>query len=183
VDLQILEAIAASCKLCDLYKGQIKPVFARGDVEADIIICGMCPGYEENMVGKPFVGPAGKILDEVMFRVFSLKHKIYITNLVKCFVPAGSNLDERWMANCLPYFIVQLKLLKPKVLIVMGKDVCNFLLNKNEQMGNMRGYVYDYMGIKTICTYHTSYLARGGGIQHRHFDRVVKDFAKALKYI
>lgn len=182
LSLPQLEDLAARCTLCSLHIGQIKPVFAKGYPEADILICGMCPGMDENDIGIPFVGAAGKILDEILNIVFSLKHKVYITNLVKCFVPAGRDLDMRWMSLCLPYFIVQLELIKPKVIIALGKDVCNFLLNKNEQMGAMRGNVYDYLNTKLICTYHTSYLARGGGIQHKHFNRVVKDFEKALRY-
>jgi len=181
--LEQLEALAARCSLCGLHKGQIKPVFARGSEEADIVICGMCPGPDENRVGIPFVGPAGKILDEILNRTFSLKYKIYITNIVKCYVPVGTTLEEEWMAACLPYFIVQLELIKPKVIIALGKDVSNFLLNKDEQMGSMRGHVHDYMGTKLICTYHTSYLARGGGVNHKHFNRVVGDFKKALKFI
>jgi len=183
MDLIKLEQIAAQCKLCSLHIGQDKPVFAKGHPEADILICGMCPGPDENRIGTPFVGTAGKILDEILNRAFSLKHKVYITNLVKCFVPAGKDLDIRWMSRCLPYFIVQLQLIKPKVIIALGKDVSNFLSNKDEQMGSMRGNVYDYLDTKLICTYHPSYLARGGGIQHKDFNKVVKDLGKALKYV
>ena len=178
-----LENIAANCKLCELYKGQIKPVFAKGNEEADIIICGMCPGPDENKIGIPFVGPAGKILDEIMFRAFTLKNKVYITNLIKCYVRPGIILQPEWMNICLPYFIVQLNIIKPKIIIALGKDISNFLLNKSDSMGSMRGNVYDYMGIKLLSTYHPSYLTRGGGIQHKHFDTVVKDFNKAVKYI
>jgi len=181
--LEQLEVLTAQCTFCELHKGQINPVFARGYAEADILICGMCPGPDENKIGIPFVGTAGKILDEILNRAFSLKHKVYITNLVKCFVPAGKDLDIRWMSRCLPYFIVQLQLIKPKVIIALGKDVCNFLLNKDEQMGSMRGNAYDYLNTKLICTYHPSFLARGGGIQHKDFNKVVKDFSKALKYV
>jgi len=183
MDLIKLEQIAAQCKLCSLHIGQIRPVFARGWPEADILVCGMCPGPDENNIGAPFVGLAGKVLDQILDRSFSLKHKVYITNLVKCFVPPGKNLEEVWMHTCLPYFIVQLQLIKPKVVIALGKDVCNYILKKDDPIGAMRGNVYDYMNAKVICTYHPSYLARGGGINHKHFNRVVKDFSKALKYI
>jgi DNA polymerase len=118
-----------------------------------------------------------------MLRAFTLKNKVYITNLVKCYVKAGTTLQPEWMDACLAYFIVQLQIVKPKVIIALGKDVSNFLLNKEENMGSMRGNVYDYMGIKLVSTYHPSYLARGGGINHKHFNTVVKDFNKALKYI
>jgi len=180
-----LENIAASCKLCDLYKGQIKPVFARGNEEADIIICGMCPGPNENKVGIPFVGPAGKILDEIMSRAFPLSviNKVYVTNLIKCYVPPGTTLQTGWMNTCLPYFVVQLQLVRPKVIIALGKDVSNFLLNEEGNMGSMRGNVYNYMGAKLISTYHPSFLSRNGGINSKYFNTVVKDFNKALKYI
>ena len=183
MDLIELESIAANCKLCDLYKGQIKSVFAKGYNEAAILICGMCPGPDENEIGTPFVGAAGKILDEIMFRAFALsfRNKVYITNLIKCYIKPGTTLQSEWMSTCLPYFIVQLQLVKPKVIIALGKDVSNFLLNKEENMGSMRGNVYNYMGIKLISTYHPSYLTRGGGVNHKHFHTVVKDFNKALK--
>jgi uracil-DNA glycosylase family 4 len=76
-----------------------------------------------------------------------------------------------------------MQLIRPKVVITLGKDVANFLLNNEEKMGNMRGHVYDYMGAKLISTYHPSYLARGGGINHRHFGKVVNDFSKAKEFI
>jgi len=178
-----LEQIAAQCKLCSLHTGQNKPVFARGYPEADILVCGMCPGPDENTIGSPFVGLAGKILDEILNRAFSLKYKVYITNLVKCFVPPGKDLDKVWMNTCFPYLIVQVQFIKPKVIIALGKDVCNYILRKDDPIGAMRGNIYSYLDTKVICTYHPSYLARGGGVNHRHFSSVVKDFGKALKYI
>jgi len=183
MDLIKLEQIAAQCKLCSLHIGQDKPVFARGCPEADILVCGMCPGPYENAVGSPFVGTAGKILDEILNKSFSLKHRVYITNLVKCFVPPGKNLDMLWMNTCLPYFVIQVQFVKPKVIIALGKDVSNYLLGADNQMGAMRGNVYDYMNTKLICTYHPSFLARSGGVNHKHFNTVVKDFSKALKYV
>jgi len=178
----VLEELAAKCTLCDLHKRRIKPVFAKGSPASEIVTCGMCPGPEENEAGIPFVGAAGKILDEIFlaaFGKFSSSLDVYVTNLVKCFVPPGTKLDEHWMNSCLPYFLVQLKLIQPKVVIALGKDVSNFLLNNDNSMGSMRGNIYDYMGLKLVSTYHPSYLARGGGVKHKHFDRVVKDFKKA----
>jgi uracil-DNA glycosylase len=183
LDLKIIEHTAAKCELCDLYKGRIEPVFAKGSPVSRIVTCGMCPGPEENEAGIPFVGAAGKILDAIQLEAFgkySSSLDVYVTNLVKCFVPPGTKLDPKWMGACLPYFIVQLQIIQPKVVIALGKDVSNFLLNNDNSMGSMRGNIYEYMGIKLVSTYHPSYLARGGGVKHRHFDRVVKDFKKAL---
>jgi len=144
----------------------------------------MCPGPEENKAGVPFVGTAGKILDAILLGAFGKDSlDVYVTNLVKCFVPPGTKLDDHWMSTCLPYFLVQLKLIQPKVVIALGKDVSNYLLNNDKTMGSMRGKVYDYMGLKLVSTYHPSYLARGGGVKHKHFDRVVNDFQQTLYYL
>jgi len=169
---------AAQCTFCELYAGRNKPVFARGNGR-DVFICGMCPGPEENQIGKPFVGTAGKILDVILDRVFS-SSDFYITNLVKCFVQPGLPLRKEWMSACLPYLLVQLHLIQPKVIILLGGDVSQYLLGTDARIGQLR--TMDnlfYMKIPVVCTYHPSYLARGGGVKHIHFERVVKDFERA----
>ena len=183
MDLKDLQSTAAECELCGLYRGRNKPVFARGDSSSKIVVCGMCPGPDENKAGIPFVGVAGHLLDAILVGAFGDNYSVYITNLVKCFVAPGTKLDGNWMNTCLPYFLVQLKLIQPKVIIALGKDVCNFLLNNEDNMGSMRGNVYDYMGTKLIGSYHPSYLARGGDVKHKDFNRVVNDFKKALYYL
>jgi len=182
MDLNQLQEKASECRLCELYNGRIKPVFARGNPESGIIVCGMCPGPDENKVGYPFVGVAGKVLNKVLLKAYGGSNFVYITNLVKCFVHPGLSLNSNWMNSCLPYFLVQIKLINPKVIITLGADVTNFLLNTNNRIGEMRGKVFDYLNLKLIATYHPSYLARGGGEKHRHFMRVVNDFSKALPY-
>lgn len=187
MDLQTVQDTAATCKLCDLCNNRIKPVFSRGHYNANIVICGMCPGPDENKIGVPFVGTAGKILDAVLYEILSTAHplhSVYITNLVKCYVQPGIVLKEEWMVRCLPYFVAQIHFIKPKVIIGLGGDVCNFLVDRDSKIGQMRVRGgYHYMGAKFIPTYHPSYLARGGGIKHRHFNIVVEDFKRALKYI
>jgi len=187
MDLKELEKQASVCNLCELHKNQNKPVFAKGSETSKLIVCGMCPGPEENKVGIPFVGKAGEILDEIFknaFGNFVSSLNIYVTNLVKCFVPPGITLESRWMNTCLPYFIVQLKLINPRIVVSLGKDVSNFLLNNDLPMKNMRGKIFDYIGdIKLLSTYHPSYLARGGGVKHKQFSTVVEDFKKVYKYM
>jgi DNA polymerase len=189
MDLPELESIASKCTLCELYKGRNKSVFARGSNNSRVIVCGMCPGRDENNAGSPFVGTAGKVLDTILVEAFgecSSMVDVYITNLVKCFVPPGTQLQDNWMSSCLPYFISQIGLMKPSVLITLGGDVSNFLLatEKSKPMKELRGKVFDYMNsIRLISTYHPSYLARGGGTKHRNFNDVVEDFSKALKFL
>lgn len=184
MDLEYLQSAAAKCELCDLSKGRIEPVFAKGSPDSKIVVCGMCPGPNENEVGIPFVGKAGEILDAILLEAFgkdSSSLDVYVTNLVKCFVPPGTKLDTRWMNTCLPYFLVQIKLIQPKVIISLGKDISNFLLNNDKNMGSMRGNMYRYMGIHLMSTYHPAFLARGN--QKRFFDIVVNDFKHTLYYL
>jgi len=140
----------------------------------------MCPGPDENKVGIPFVGAAGKILDSILNQ---MNYQTYITNLVKCYVQPGIPLDQKWMNICFPYFVIQMNIIRPKVVIALGKDVSNFLLNRDEKIGALRNKAYDYLSSKLICTYHPSYLARGGGENHRDYIKVINDFNMATKYI
>jgi len=181
MNLQELENIAAKCELCNLYKGRNKAVFAKGNPEANMMICGMCPGPDENRMGSPFVGKAGEILDALIYNAFGTRDysNVYITNLVKCFVPPGQKLEEVWMCNCLPYFMIQLGIVNPRTIITLGKDVSNFLLDSTDSVGSMRNRTHRYAGSKIIVTYHPSYLARGGGVNHKDFGKVVQDFQKA----
>lgn len=174
MDLQELQYEASVCKQCNLYKNRNKPVFAKGSPESKIIICGMCPGPSENAVGLPFVGQSGKILDKLISE--TIQGFPYITNLVKCYVPPGTVLTNKWMSRCLPYFIAQLKFIKPKVIVTLGGDVSNFLVNRNTFIGNLRGKQFKYLGIPVVCTYHPSYYVRGGGELHKHFEKGLDDF-------
>jgi uracil-DNA glycosylase len=181
--LQELESISSACTLCELCKGRNKPVFARGSIDTDIVICGMCPGPDENEVGSPFVGRAGKILDEVIEHASIGAPElldVYITNLVKCYVKPGIELDQVWMDACLPYFIVQLKLINPKVIIALGKDVSNYLLGTKLEMKDMRGKAHDYIGgMKIVSCYHPAFIVRSGGIVSKYFGTMVEDFKLA----
>ena len=188
MDLRGLEIAASTCQLCNLCDGRIKPVFARGNPKAELVVCGMCAGPDENRAGIPFVGPAGQLLDAVLSDAFpqhvNFSDYVYITNLVKCFVAPGKKLENVWMNSCLPYFLIQLNLIRPKVVVALGKDVCNYLLNVDQSIGSLRGKVYDYMGnVKLLCTYHTAYLTRGGGVRHPDYKKVVKDFEKAVNML
>jgi uracil-DNA glycosylase family 4 len=179
ITLQTVQDTAARCDLCELHTNRIKPVFARGNPKSDFMICGMCPGPDENVQGSPFVGTAGQVLNELLMKTFGGTESVYITNLVKCFVKPGIPLQQSWMNTCLPYFVVQVSLIKPKVIVLLGKDVCNYFLGSDVEMGKLRGKTFKYLNTNVVCTYHPSYLARGGGIKHKHFNTVLKDFSTA----
>lgn len=181
MNLKSLEAAAANCRLCSLHKGRKNPVFAKGSSAAEFMICGMVPAHDENEVGIPFVGRAGKLLDEILAEVDLNLKSVYITNLVKCFLQAGKSLEQEWIDACLPYLLVQIDIIKPKVIVALGKDASNALTlpDKDLPMYKLRNNVYNYGYIKVVPTYHPSYLLRKGGKGTEDYNKVIDDFNKA----
>jgi len=183
MDLRELQEAAASCTACELHAGRLNPVFAKGDPSSSIMICGMVPAKEENKVGIPFVGRAGKLLDTILYDVSIPQGDVYITNLVKCFLAAGLPLNQDWIDHCLPFLILQIDWIRPKVIITLGKDASSTLLGlPNATMGSMRGKVYGFGKshyTRVIPTYHPSYLLRSGGKNSKQYDIVIRDFVLA----
>jgi DNA polymerase len=182
--LEDLEKEAAKCTLCGLNVTRTRPVFARGNPKARIMICGMVPGPDEDKVGTPFVGRAGQLLDKILDNVDIDRDSVYITNLVKCWLKPGLPLKREWIGTCLQYIIVQILLVSPRIVITLGKDASTTLLGlpPDTKMADIRGGVYNYttleMGpkIEILPTYHPSYLLRGGGEKSPDFGKVLEDF-------
>jgi len=183
MDLYELQHIASSCKQCDLYKGRIKPVFAKGNKDAKIMICGMVPANDENRSGIPFVGRAGKLLDTILIDAGLTLDDVYITNLVKCYLAAGELLQQDWIDNCIPYLINQIGIIRPRVIITLGKDSSINLLGmgNSTSLGSIRGKLFNYADdIFIIPTYHPSFLLRKGGTKSKHYQDVLNDFQLAI---
>jgi len=183
MDLPTLQQTAATCTLCELHRGRNKPVFAKGNSSSRIMICGMVPADEENKLGIPFVGRSGRLLDEILSELGWTLNDVYITNLVKCYLAAGLLLQQHWIDSCLPYLIAQIGIIKPKVIITLGKDASSSLLGIDSKVSMakiMKEKVYEYaLDIKVIPTYHPSYLLRGGGVGNPKYAEVVQDFVLA----
>jgi DNA polymerase len=183
MNLQQLEKAAAVCTECDLYKGRIKPVFAKGNPNSKLMICGMVPAWDETRSGIPFVGKAGKLLDIILEQVGFTLNNVYITNICKCFLAPGKSLEQRWIDICLPYLLVQIDIIKPKVIIALGADVSNTLVIRSDErkqaIGRMRGRIYKFGETLVVPTYHPSYLIRGGGQQSSGYNSVINDFLLA----
>ena len=184
LDIEKIEKAAAVCRYCELHSGRIRSVFAKGNPAASLMICGMVPGPDENQIGLPFVGRAGKLLDNVLGDLGILSEEVYITNLVKCFLQPGKPLKPEWIHACLPYIISQITIIRPKVIITLGADASMTLLGldpKENLMRNIRGEVFDYTEqIKVVPTYHPSYILRQGGVNSKAYGDIVVDFKKAL---
>ena len=158
--LQLRESVAG-CVACPLHKGRNKTVFGIGDEAADWLFVGEGPGAEEDVKGEPFVGQAGKLLDN-MLGAIKLKrgHNVYIANVVKCRPPGNRNPEPGEAAQCEPYLHRQIALIKPKLIVALGKVAAVNLLKREAAVASMRGKIHQYQGIPLIVTYHPAYLLR-----------------------
>ena len=156
-----LKANVARCTSCSLCQDRTKTVFGIGDENANWLCVGEAPGVEEDIRGEPFIGPAGKLLDN-MLEAINLKRgkNIYIANIVKCRPPGNRNPDNIEIKQCEPFLTRQIELIKPKLIIALGKVAAQNLLGTSATISSLRGKLHEYSGIPLIVTYHPAYLLR-----------------------
>jgi DNA polymerase len=156
-----LKAAVASCSACPLHKGRTQTVFGVGDENADWLFVGEGPGAEEDARGEPFVGQAGKLLDN-MLAAISLRRgeNVYIANIVKCRPPGNRNPEPSEAHACEPYLHRQIGLIRPKLIIALGKVAALNLLQTDASIASLRGKVHRWRDIPLIVTYHPAYLLR-----------------------
>jgi len=161
LDWPQLKAEVENCHACPLSQARLHTVFGVGDEQADWLFIGEGPGAREDEIGEPFVGQAGKLLDS-MLAAIQLKRgsNVYITNIVKCRPPNNRNPEFNEAEQCRPYLERQITLIKPKLIIALGKVAAQNLLTTNDSISNLRGRLHSYLGTPLIVTYHPAYLLR-----------------------
>jgi DNA polymerase len=158
--LELKQAVPA-CTACGLHQTRTQTVFGVGDEQADWMLIGEAPGAEEDRLGEPFVGQAGKLLDN-MLAAIGLKRgeNVYIANVLKCRPPGNRNPQPEEVAKCTPFLKQQIALIGPKLIIAMGRFAAQTLLASDASISSLRGRVYRYEGVPLIVTYHPAYLLR-----------------------
>ena len=158
--IEIKQAVPA-CTACALHKSRAQTVFGVGDENADWMLIGEAPGAEEDRLGEPFVGQAGKLLDN-MLAAIDLKRgeNVYIANVLKCRPPGNRNPEPDEVEKCTPFLKRQIALIQPKLIIAMGRFAAQTLLASDASIASLRGRVYSYEGVPLIVTYHPAYLLR-----------------------
>ena len=157
------------CTACKLRAGCTQTVFGVGDEQAEWLFVGEGPGADEDARGEPFVGQAGKLLDNMLLAIKLRRgENVYIANIVKCHPPvdeSGKQLPPKpdEIATCLPYLQRQIELIKPRLIVALGKTAATALLGKDATLGSLRGTLHDYHGIPLLVTYHPAYLLRSLG--------------------
>ncbi|WP_244813671.1 uracil-DNA glycosylase [Caballeronia sp. Lep1P3] len=161
LDWATLSERVAGCERCRLCERRTNTVFGVGDPEADWMLIGEAPGENEDKQGEPFVGQAGKLLDN-MLRALSLSREsnVYIANVIKCRPPGNRNPEPDEVARCEPYLRRQVELVKPKVIVALGRFAAQSLLRSEGSIASLRGQVHEYRGVPVVVTYHPAYLLR-----------------------
>jgi len=161
MDWAQLKAKVAGCTDCKLRAGCTQTVFGVGDENADWLLVGEAPGSEEDRLGEPFVGQAGKLLDNMLAAVsLSRGRNVYIANVLKCRPPGNRNPEPDEVAKCSPHLLRQISLIRPKLILAMGRFASQALLGTDATIASLRGRVHQYAGVPLIVTYHPAYLLR-----------------------
>ncbi|MBK7492974.1 MAG: uracil-DNA glycosylase [Nitrosomonas sp.] len=161
MDLNQLKEAVAHCVACPLSQTRTQTVFGVGAENADWLFVGEGPGAREDEIGEPFVGQADKLLDQMLAAIHLKRgEQVYIANIVKCRPPNNRNPSANEAAQCEPYLTRQIALIRPKLIVALGKVAAQNLLKCDDSISSLRGKVHDYSGIPLIVTYHPAYLLR-----------------------
>ena len=152
------------CTRCKLHaQGRTQIVFGVGNPEADLMFVGEAPGADEDIQGFPFVGRAGQLLTKIIEAIDLKREDVYIANVIKCRPPGNRNPEPDEVETCEPFLFRQIDIIKPKVIVALGKFGAQTLLRTLDPISRLRGRVYNYRGAKLIPTFHPAYLLRNPG--------------------
>ena len=158
-DWSSLKATVHGCTACKLRASCTQTVFGVGEEKADWMFVGEGPGVEEDVVGEPFVGDAGKLLDNMLSAMKLKRSKnVFITNVVKCRPPDNRPPAADEITSCMPYLQRQIALVQPKIIVALGKTAATSLLGYDATLTSLRRRLHDYQGIPLVVTYHPADL-------------------------
>jgi len=161
MDWPALARQVANCRACPLCEQRKQAVLGVGDLHPEWLFIGEGPGADEDVQGEPFVGQAGKLLDNMLASLeIARGNKVYIGNAVKCRPPGNRTPEAAEMAACRPYLERQIALLKPKIIVLLGKAAVHSVLHNDNSLASLRGKRFEHAGIPVVVTYHPAYLLR-----------------------
>jgi uracil-DNA glycosylase len=157
---QTLQDQVRTCAQCDLSQSRTQTVFGVGNPNADLMIIGEAPGANEDLQGEPFVGRAGRLLNEMLKAIDLDRDSIFIANVLKCRPPKNRDPQRSEVNTCTPFLKQQIALIKPKLLVAVGRIAAQFLLDCDTPLKKLRGETHAYENIPLLITYHPAYLLR-----------------------
>lgn len=183
LDWEALQARVAACTVCkELARQRTQTVFGVGDPQADWLFIGEAPGAEEDRRGEPFVGRAGQLLEN-MLAALGLRRgeNVYIANILKCRPPGNRDPSPAETAACRPFLDRQIDLIRPRVIVALGRIAAQSLLDSNAPLGRLRGREHELRGIPLVVTYHPAYLLRSPADKARAWSDLLHARARALR--
>ncbi len=155
-----LEEKIRECRLCNLSENRTNAVPGSGNYKAKLMIIGEAPGRNEDLQGLPFVGQAGKLLEQMLNEINIKREDVFITNVVKCRPPENRDPTEEEINICKPYLFKQIELINPKVILLLGKYSLKTILNMNLKITYLKGRVFIKNDKYIFCTYHPAFVLR-----------------------
>jgi DNA polymerase len=180
--LAAVRADIGDCMRCKLHTlGRSQVVFGVGNPQADLMFVGEAPGADEDVQGIPFVGRAGQLLTKIIEAIELKREDVYIANVIKCRPPGNRNPEPDEVDTCEPFLFRQIDVIKPKVIVALGKFAAQALLQSDAPISRLRGRVFDYRGAKLIPTFHPAYLLRNPSSKREVWEdmKLVKSLLKS----
>jgi DNA polymerase len=181
-ELDGLHRVACQCTKCRLAATRKNFVFGEGNPHAGLVVIGEAPGAEEDAQGRPFVGRSGQLLDKILLAIGFTRKEVFICNIIKCRPPENRNPLADEIGCCMPWLTEQLELIRPGMLLLLGKVAANTILANNLSMGAMRGKIIKWKQYDCVVTYHPAALLRNPNwkkqcwedvqMLKRHYDRM-----------
>ena len=167
------------CRRCKLYGGRTNLVFGDGASDARLMFVGEAPGADEDAQGVPFVGAAGKLLNNMLNKLGLRRDEVYIANILKSRPPGNRDPEADEIAACLPFLEKQIKAIRPRVIVTLGRIATHALLATKEPLTRLRGQWQRYHNIRVMPTFHPSYLLRSPQERHKTWD----DMQQVMEYL
>ena len=180
--LAAVRADIGDCTRCKLHTlGRRQIVFGVGNPNADLMFVGEAPGGDEDIQGIPFVGRAGQLLTKIIEAIELKRDDVYIANVIKCRPPQNRNPEPDEVETCEPFLFQQIDLIKPKVIVALGKFAAQGLLRTLDPISRLRGRIFDYRGAKLVPTFHPAYLLRNPASKREVWEdmKLVKNLLKS----
>jgi len=162
------------CTECGLSRTRKRLVFGSGHGNANLMLIGEAPGEEEDKQGKPFVGKAGGLLDKILHAIGFSREEIYICNILKCRPPGNRDPQGDEIIKCLPYLLKQVEIIRPRIILALGRVAAQTLLERQDPLSRMRGNIYDFHGVPLMVTYHPAALLRNSDYKRPTWEDVQK---------
>lgn len=166
----VLAQTVSRCTQCKLHSTRTQTVFGVGNRRAAWLFVGEAPGADEDRQGEPFVGRAGQLLNAMLFALGLKREEVYIANVLKCRPPGNRDPQPDEVEKCEPFLIQQIELIRPKLIVALGRHAAHSLLKTEAPLSKLRGQRLSYRGTPLVITYHPAYLLRSPADKRRAWD-------------